>query len=562
MRASRWFALIFALAVVAPLRADDSFTLNDTITSNGDAVTVRNLPAGRGGAAITVSSYCSCTLVIEGQAYAGGDWEAVIGAPTIGSDGVYAVSASGLFGLRVRASAYTSGTTTISIRVSSASSAVVSPSLSVTQTSGSATVLSRTATATTLLSQSTGGTDETLDNAHEAFSFPMPATEIGGICFQIKRTGTITGGTVKLLLYTDAAGPSVDVSDTSTGQPSMISAVALSTSYAEYCTRQPNSGLSASATYWADVVTSSITGGGTIQIERNSTGTNNYATSADGAAWSVGSSKQPVYRIVSNAGIGVYASSENQYAFDGASTWGFAFRGTCILFACAKFDSVHSFGVGGTSTYSVGVRGSSVSSFGGQFASTGGYGAQASGVTGGIQSTCSGAACVVNDLVPLGNPSIAERVLDGANGFATAWQMSNTGVAQAYASTTLAGQGLSYTVGTTGLLSAQGANIGTTNVVASVASGLYEVCAAIAVTRAATSSSTLPSVTIGWNNGVAQTQQLIASNAGNTTTTHGQDCIPVRSAASQAITYATGSFATSGVTSMQYELYVTARAIY
>jgi hypothetical protein len=119
--------------------------------------------------------------------------------------------------------------------------------------------------------------------------------------------------------------------------------------------------------------------------------------------------------------------------------------------------------------------------------------------------------------------------------------------------------------GTTGTLGTLGANVAVTNLVQSANNAMYEVCGFEAVTRAATTSSTMPAVTIKFNNGVAQTFTLIASAAGNTTTTFGQGCVILRSAAGQAITYdagtTSGAFATAGATSMQYELTVTARQI-
>lgn len=128
------------------------------------------------------------------------------------------------------------------------------------------------------------------------------------------------------------------------------------------------------------------------------------------------------------------------------------------------------------------------------------------------------------------------------------------------------GQGIPYIVGTTGLLSAQGANIGSTTIpgASSVANGQYEVCAFEAVTRAATTSSTLGTVTLGFNNGTAGNSVfLIASpNSGNTTTAQLQGCAIIHAGAATALTYSTGSYATSGGTSMQYELYITARSIY
>jgi hypothetical protein len=113
---------------------------------------------------------------------------------------------------------------------------------------------------------------------------------------------------------------------------------------------------------------------------------------------------------------------------------------------------------------------------------------------------------------------------------------------------------------------AQGANIAVTNFTpTTLGAGNYRVGCVEAVTRAATTSSTMPAVTIKWNNGVAQTLTLIASNAGNTTTTITQASAFLQLAAGQNITYdagtTTGAFASVGGTTMQFSLYCTLEAL-
>jgi hypothetical protein len=116
-------------------------------------------------------------------------------------------------------------------------------------------------------------------------------------------------------------------------------------------------------------------------------------------------------------------------------------------------------------------------------------------------------------------------------------------------------------IGTTGLLSTQGADIGATNLKASAAAGLYIVTGWIAVTRAASSSSTLPSIVIAFNNGTAQSITLTATDTGNVLTTFKQASCVIKSNSAQAITYATTGFASSGGTSMQYQLHVALTAV-
>lgn len=104
----------------------------------------------------------------------------------------------------------------------------------------------------------------------------------------------------------------------------------------------------------------------------------------------------------------------------------------------------------------------------------------------------------------------------------------------------------------------QGADIATTNLLASAPAGLYRVSSWCAVTRAATTNSVLPAVKVVTSNGVTQTITVAATTSGNTTTTLTQGAVVVRaSSSSPNITYTSSGFATSGATSMQYELYLT-----
>src|SRR5271157_611557 len=97
-------------------------------------------------------------------------------------------------------------------------------------------------------------------------------------------------------------------------------------------------------------------------------------------------------------------------------------------------------------------------------------------------------------------------------------------------------------------LLAQGANISATDLVAAgaVVAGLYRVTVFIIVTRAATSSSTMPKVTITWtdkDNSTPQTFDVTASNAGNLLTTFAQGSLILDAKTAVAVQYATASFA-------------------
>lgn len=112
-------------------------------------------------------------------------------------------------------------------------------------------------------------------------------------------------------------------------------------------------------------------------------------------------------------------------------------------------------------------------------------------------------------------------------------------------------------------LTAQTANIGATNLVASPTAGVYRVSVYIAVTTAGGSSSVLPSVTITWNDQQsAQLESLVITptNAGNALTTY-QQATGVISANTSAIQYATNSYASAGVPQMQYALHIRVEAL-
>jgi hypothetical protein len=105
-------------------------------------------------------------------------------------------------------------------------------------------------------------------------------------------------------------------------------------------------------------------------------------------------------------------------------------------------------------------------------------------------------------------------------------------------------------------LTAQGAAITATNLYTATV-GMYRVCYDVQVTRAATTSSSV-GVTIGWNNGSAQTKSSTAV-ATNVLNAEDGSCYVMNSTAAN-ITYAT-TYSSSGGTSMQYALRVTAEQL-
>ena len=108
-------------------------------------------------------------------------------------------------------------------------------------------------------------------------------------------------------------------------------------------------------------------------------------------------------------------------------------------------------------------------------------------------------------------------------------------------------------------LTAQAADIVSTNLVASPVSGMYRVSVYLIVTQAATTSSELPPVTITWydqNSNLAQSLVITPSNTGNTTTTVQQASAFLSVNSSAAIKYSTSGYASVGATPMQFALHI------
>lgn len=113
-------------------------------------------------------------------------------------------------------------------------------------------------------------------------------------------------------------------------------------------------------------------------------------------------------------------------------------------------------------------------------------------------------------------------------------------------------------------LTAQGANITGTNMVTSVpADGFYRANVYSKVTRAATTSSTLPNVQINATDPDGTSLPVVAcnGNSGNTLATFEFGVVVFYAKAGTAIQYQTGGYASSGATSMQYNLHIRLEAL-
>lgn len=107
-------------------------------------------------------------------------------------------------------------------------------------------------------------------------------------------------------------------------------------------------------------------------------------------------------------------------------------------------------------------------------------------------------------------------------------------------------------------LTAQTANVGP-NTLVTTPSGYYRISAYIVVTTVDGASSTLPSLTIAWNdkdNGQAQSFVLTPTNAGNLLTTLEQSDMVVSAGSSASIDYETSGYASGTPAHMQYALHI------
>ena len=105
----------------------------------------------------------------------------------------------------------------------------------------------------------------------------------------------------------------------------------------------------------------------------------------------------------------------------------------------------------------------------------------------------------------------------------------------------------------------QTASLGTTTIsVLSLAPGVYRLSAALRITTAATTSSSL-TLTFGWTQAVACTASS-AAITGNTTATTGSFMVVARADQATALTYAT-TYASSGGTAMVYRLDVSVEQV-
>lgn len=93
--------------------------------------------------------------------------------------------------------------------------------------------------------------------------------------------------------------------------------------------------------------------------------------------------------------------------------------------------------------------------------------------------------------------------------------------------------------------------------------GQWRISFSEAITQAATSSSTMPSLVLGWTDaaGIARTKTIVATSAANTTATESDGAAIIYTNGSTAVTVTSASYASSGGTPMKYDISVTAEQL-
>lgn len=132
------------------------------------------------------------------------------------------------------------------------------------------------------------------------------------------------------------------------------------------------------------------------------------------------------------------------------------------------------------------------------------------------------------------------------------WQTDGSGNVSGYTQSAveLVGDGVD--------LTAQTADVGP-NTLVNTPNGYYRISAYLVVTTVDGASSTLPKLTITWNdlnNGQTQSFDLTPTNTGNLLTTLEQSDMIVSAASSASIDYATSGYASGTPATMQFAIHI------
>src|SRR5208282_2682551 len=162
---------------------------------------------------------------------------------------------------------------------------------------------------------------------------------------------------------------------------------------------------------------------------------------------------------------------------------------------------------------------------------------------------------------PSADQTIANNNLIISNNLTIGGTLTMNGLIVTYNGVTLAGGGMPcevYQSLNTGLVA--NFNTGTpVTMFTPATAGMFKIDFFQAISTPGSSSSTFPSLTLGYTDagGVARTAALVATSATNTTGVLGSGTATIYAGAGVPITITSASYASSGGTSMAYELAVT-----
>jgi hypothetical protein len=162
--------------------------------------------------------------------------------------------------------------------------------------------------------------------------------------------------------------------------------------------------------------------------------------------------------------------------------------------------------------------------------------------------TMTGDALITGQITATSTSSFSTTLVSGSMNVTGA--VSLVSLIDTYNGVTTAGAGVP-SIRSSAFLTSKSTSLGSTHLLTSARAGLYRIDYAVEVVQAATTSSSIQ-VALGWNNGAVMSY-LGTAKTGNTTTTYDQGSIVVRSAAAQALDYAT-TYTSSGATPMLYDL--------
>lgn len=206
------------------------------------------------------------------------------------------------------------------------------------------------------------GTDEIFDRPWVAVKFTATgAHNMRSFSIRIKTSAPLTNITSVIYgrIYSDNGG----VPGSSIGSAQELRYGRLTTSYAE--THFYSSvALSEGTSYWLVFQQSSAPTGGTIYLDRGSSGSSAYAFSANGTSWTVESGKTFWYKIYGRTFYGLYGVSANYHGVRGASTTQSGIYGSSNTSYGVFGESIMSSGTYGSSTYGYGVVGASTNGSG------------------------------------------------------------------------------------------------------------------------------------------------------------------------------------------------------